>query len=137
MALQTSLRLAVLLLLSHMLVATVVCLTAVPPIVRLALLVTILLSLFYYLVRDALLLLPGSWRKISLDQDSVSVTTRGGSTLSGKITGGTAVTPYFAVLRIRPEGRYFRVSRTIFSDMLGKDEFRDLRVRLRFSRKLF
>lgn len=136
MALQPSPRLAMLLLLSHALIVIVVCLTAVPPPVRLALLVAILLSLSYYLARDALLLLPGSWRKISLDQDSVSVTTRDCSTLSGKITGRTAVTPYFAVLRLRPEGRHFQISRTIFPDMLGMDEFRDLRVRLRFSRKL-
>lgn len=125
-----------LLLLSHALIVIVVCLTAVPPVVRLALLVAILLSLSCYLARDALLLLPGSWHKISLDQDSVSVTTRDGSALSGKITGRTVVTPYFAVLCIRPEDRYFQVSRAIFPDMLGKDEFRDLRVRLRFSRKL-
>lgn len=137
MALQPSLRLAVLLLLSHALIVIVVYLTAVPPAVRLALLAAILLSLPYYLARDALLLLPGSWRTISLDQDSVSVTTRDGTTFSGKITGGTAITPYFAVLRIRLEGHYFQVSRTIFPDMLGTDEFRDLRVRLRFSRKLF
>lgn len=136
MALQPSPRLAILLLLSHALIAIVVCLTAVPPAVRLALLVAILLSLSFYLARDALLLLPGSWREISLDLDSVSVTTRDGSTLSGKITGRTAVTPYFAVLRIRPEGRHFQVSRTIFPDMLRADEFRDLRVCLRFFREL-
>lgn len=136
MALKPSPRLAVLLLLSHALVAIAVYLTALPPAGRMVLLVTILLSLSYYLARDALLLLPGSWREISLDQDSVSVTTRDGSTFSGKVAGRTAVTSYFAVLCVRPEGRYFQVFRTIFPDMLGTEEFRDLRVRLRFARKL-
>lgn len=103
---------------------------------KLVILMPILLSLTFYLARDALLLLPGSWSKISLDQDAVSVTTRDGSSFSGEIAGGTTVTPYFAVLCVRAEGRYFQVSRTIFPDMFSADEFRDLRVRLRFSRKL-
>jgi hypothetical protein len=135
MAIKPSPRLALLLLLSHAAAGTVACLTTIPTPARLALLVAILLSLFYYLARDALLLLPGSWRKISLEQDSVSVTTRDGTTFSGKITGRTAVTPGFAVLRIRTEGCCLRASRAIFPDMLGTDEFRELRVRLRFSGK--
>lgn len=133
MALQPSLRLAVLLLLFHALVATVVYLTAMAPGVRLVLLVAILLSLLYHLARDALLLLPGSWHEISPDREGVSVISRSGSAFTGEISGRTAVTPYFAVLCVRPGGHYFQVSRVIFPDMLGKDEFRDLRVRLRFS----
>lgn len=135
MAIKPSPRLALLLLLSHAAAGIVVCLTTMPTPARLALLVAILLSLSYYLARDALLLLPDSWCKISLDQDSVSVTTRDGTAFFGEISGRTAVTPYFAVLSVRPEGRYLRVSRVIFPDAMGADEFRELRVRLRFSGK--
>lgn len=130
-------RLAVLLLLSHALAAIVVYATALPPGARTALLATILLSLSYHLARDALLLLPGSWREISFDQDRISAVTRNGSSFSGRVTGKTAVTPYFIVLRVRPEGHRLPVSRTIFPDMLGADEFRELRVRLRFPQKPF
>ena len=133
MAIKPSPRLVVFLLISHAIVATVAYLTAMPPAARLAALTLILLSLFYYLMRDALLLLPDSWREISLDQGSVSVVTRGGSTFAGQVTGKTVVSPHLVVLRLRLEGRRLTVSRTIFPDALGAGEFRELRVRLRFA----
>jgi hypothetical protein len=67
MAIKPSPRLALLLLLFHALVAIVVYMTVMPLAVRLAMLVPILLSLFYYLARDALLLFPGSWCEISFE----------------------------------------------------------------------
>lgn len=136
MAIKPSPRLALLLLLSHALVAIVVYATMMPPAARLALLMPILLSLFYYLARDVLLLFPDSWREISFDQNRVSVVTRDGTGFSGEIANGTAVSPYFAVLRVRLEGHRLPVFRTIFPDALVTDEFRELRVRLRFAQKL-
>ena len=133
MAIKPSPRLALLLLLSHALAATAVYATAMPPPVRLAILALVLLSLSYYLARDALLLFPGSWREISLDRDCLSVVARDGSVFSGKIEGKTTVNPHFVVLRVRPDARRLPVFRTIFPDALGAEEFRELRVRLRFA----
>lgn len=133
MAIKPSPRLVVLLLLFHAIAAAVAYLTAMPLTAKLAVLMLILLSLFYYLMRDALLLLPDSWREISLGQDNVSVVTRGGSTFAGQVTGKTVVSPHLVVLRLSLEGRRLPVSRTIFPDALGADEFRELRVWLRFS----
>ncbi len=135
MVIKPSPCLAVLLLLFHAMAAAVVSLTEIQPLVRLALLLAILSSLSYYLARDALLLLPGSWREITPDLDGVSVITKNGSTFTGEVSGQTSVIPCFIVLRTRPEGRHFPISRTIFPDMLGRDEFRELRVQLRFARK--
>lgn len=124
-----------LLLLSHAMVATVVCMTVIPLATRLAMLVLILLSLFYYLARDALLLFPDSWSEISFDQGGVSVVSRDGSDLSGRIAGRITVSPYFIVLRIRLEGRFLPVSRVVFPDALDSGEFRKLCVSLKFSQK--
>ena len=124
-----------LLFLSHVLAVVAVYATMMPPAATLALLVLILLSLFYCLARDALLLLPGSWCEISFDQYHVSVVTRGGSGFSGEVTNGTAVSPYFAVLHVRREGHRLPVYRVIFPDALGEDEFRKLRVCLRYAQK--
>lgn len=93
----------------------------------------ILLSLSYYLARDAFLIFPDSWREISLDQSGVSVITRNGSKLMGWVAGKTIVSPYFVLLRVRSEGRYRPVSRVIFPDAMGGDAFRELRVRLKFA----
>lgn len=133
MAIKPSPRLALLLLLSHALAASALYATAMPPSVKLAILALVLLSLSHYLARDALLLLPGSWREIALDQDRVSVVASDGCVFSGKIEGKTTVNPYFVVLRVRQDARRLPVFRTIFPDALGADEFRELRVRLRFA----
>lgn len=133
MAIRPSPRLALLLLLFHALAATVVYATVMPQPVKPALLILILFSLLYYLARDALLLLPGSWREISLDQDRVSVVVRGGSGFSGQLEGNTTVNPHFVVLRIRPDGYRLPVFRAIFPDALDTDGFRELRVRLRYA----
>lgn len=134
MAIKPSPHLALLLLLTHVMVAAVVYATMMPLETRLVLLMLSLLSLLYYLARDALLLLPASWCEILVDRDRVTVSTRGGgSGFSGEVANGTVVNPYFVVLRVRPEGHRLPVFRTIFPDALGTDEFRELCVRLRFA----
>jgi len=133
MAIKPSSRLIVLLLLSHAMVAIVVSVTVMPLAARLAILLLILLSLIYYLARDALLLFPGSWREILFDQGRVSVVTRDGSGFSGQVAGKTTVSPYFIVLRVRLEGRRLPVFRTIFPDALDAGEFRELSVYLKFA----
>ncbi|MFZ2525499.1 MAG: hypothetical protein WAW87_09310 [Candidatus Ferrigenium altingense] len=67
MAIKPSPRLAMLLLLFHAIVATVVSMTVMPLAARLAILMLILLSLIYYLARDVLLLFPDSWREIAFE----------------------------------------------------------------------
>lgn len=133
MAIKPSVRFAAVLLLSHAIAASVVYMTAMPWAARLAVFLLIALSLSYYLARDALLIFSGSWREISLDQSSVSVLARDGSELIGQIAGKTIVSPYFVLLRIRPEGRCRPVSRVIFPDAMDGDAFRELRVRLKFA----
>jgi hypothetical protein len=127
-----SLRFVVLLILLHVIVTIVVCVTAMPLPVKLVMSLLIFLSLFYYLARDVLLLLPHSWRGISLNQNSVTVIARDGSSLLGQVANNTVVSPYFVVLRVRLEGHRLLVSRVIFPDALSADEFRELCVRLRF-----
>lgn len=133
MAINPSVRFATLLLLAHILAASVVYMTAMPWTARLALFLPIALSLPYHLARDALLISPDSWREISLEQSGLSVIARDGSRLTGRIAGKTLVSPYFILLRIRPEGRYRAVSRVIFPDAMDRDAFRELRVHLKFA----
>jgi hypothetical protein len=133
MAIKPSMFLVTLLLLSHLLATTVVLVAKVPLTFKLVVSITILLSLSYHLARDALLLLPDSWREISVDQGSVSVVTRGGSGFSGEVVNRTFVTPYFVALHVSRERPSLPVFQAIFPDMLGIDEFRGLCVRLRFS----
>lgn len=126
-------RFAMLLLMFHGIAATVVYVAAIPLANRLAMLLLIFLSLSYYLARDVLLLMPDSWRKISLDQGSVSVVTRDGSGFIGQVANETVVSAHLIVLCLRLEGRRLLVARVIFPDALDAGAFRELCVRLRFS----
>lgn len=133
MSIKSSVRFAMVLLLSHAIAASAACLTAMPGTARLAVFSLIALSLYYYLARDVFLIFSNSWREISLDQSSASVVAQDGSKLIGLVAGKTIVSPYFVLLRIRPEGRYRLASRVIFSDAMDVDAFRELRVRLKFA----
>ena len=132
-ALQPSLRFALSLLSLHMITAIVVYVTDMPLPAKLAILLLITLSLIYYLTRDVLLLLPNSWRDISLRPDGMSVSIRNGSGLFGQVTNNTVVSPYFIVLCVRWEGHRLLRSRVIFPDALKAGAFRELCVRLKFT----
>lgn len=133
MALKPSPSLAVLLLVVHLAAAGATLLAALSLMHKAALLLLISLSFGYGLARDALLLLPHSWRELSLDSEGVSVVRRDGSSFTGTVVGGSTVLPYFIALGIRSEPRRLPVFRVLFPDAMGEDEFRELCVRLRFS----
>lgn len=128
-----SLRFAVSLLLLHMIVTIVVCVTAMPWQVKLVMALLILMSLYYYLARDVLLILSNSWREISLEQDRVSIVVSNGFSFLGQVDNKTVVSPYLVVLRVRLEGHHLLVSRVIFPDAMSTGAFRELCVRLKFA----
>lgn len=132
-ALKPSLRLALTLLVLHMSAAAAMLATDLPWPAKLATLVPIILSLAYYLARDVLMLLRESWRDISLDQKEVTVLTRDGTAITGRVANTTFVCPCFVVLCVKPEGIRLPVCRVIFPDAIGAGAFRDVRVRLRFA----
>ena len=133
MAIKHSMRYGLSLLLLHMLTAITVYATVVPAAVSLALILLVMLNLFYYLARDVFISLSDSWREISLDQGGVSVTIRNGSDFYAQVANTTFISPYFVVLRVRLAGHRMLVSRVIFSDALSLDEFRELCVCLKFT----
>jgi len=133
MAIHPSPRLAILLLLAHLIAALAMYATPLPLPVKLAISLLVLVSLMYHMARDALLLLPASWRHLSVADGGATVVARDGSELTGQVSGGSVVTPWFVILRIRPDGRRRSVARAIFLDALENDAYRELCVRLKFS----
>jgi hypothetical protein len=133
MELKSSSSLAVLLLLLHLLAVCAVFMAALSWPARMAIFLLIFLSLAYYLARDVLLLLPHSWRELSLDTGSVSVVRQDGSRLEGMVAGGSLVCAYFIALGVRSDTRGVPVFRVIFPDAVGQERFRELCVRIRFA----
>jgi len=126
-------RFAALLLILHLAVALVVSATAMPLPAKLLVILVAILSLAYYLSRDVLLRLPGSWLEISLDQKDVSIAARNGSGFLGQVVNQTVTNPYFVVLCVQPEKHRKLVSRVIFPDSISPGAFRELCVHLKFT----
>ena len=125
-------RFALLLVLLHLVAASVVVVTVIALPAKLLLVLLAVLSLAYYLMRDVLLLLPGSWHEISLNQHEVSVVARNGAGFIGQVENQTVVNPHFVVLRVRPQGHHRPVSRVVFPDAMRPGAFPELCVHLKF-----
>lgn len=131
MAIHPSPRLAVLLLLSHLIAAWAVYAGTLPVSFAAGMSLLVAASLSYHLARDAWLLLPASWHRLSVEDRVATAIARDGSVLVGRVLDGSVVTPWFVILRIEPEGRRRPVARAILPDALGGEGFRELCVRLR------
>ncbi len=128
-----SLRFAGVLVLLHILAASVVCATDMPLAAKLVLFLLLTFGFIYYLLRDVLLFLGSSWREILLDRDGVSIVTRDGSGFLGRIENDSVVSPYFVVLCVRFAGHRLRAFRVIFPDALGSSAFREFCVHLKLA----
>ena len=126
-------RFAALLLLLHLAVALAVSATAMPLPAKLLVILAVVLSLAYYLSRDVLLWLPGSWLEIFLDQKDVSIAARNASGFLGQVANQTVASPYFVVLCVKSEKHRKLVCRVIFPDSISPGAFRKLCVHLKFT----
>jgi hypothetical protein len=117
----------------HTLGALVVYATAMPLAVRAAIIILFSASLLYHFSRDVFILLPDSWRDISLDRGFVQVVVRDGSSFRAQVADATFVSPHLIVFRVKLDGLRSLVSRVIFPDALEADQFRQLCVDLRFT----
>ena len=131
--LQPSRTLAILLSGMHFLAVCAVWLLNVVFWARFALVLLILVSLIYCLFHYALLRTASSWRSFSLSQRHIEIDTMGGKRLSGEIASGTVVIPACVVLRVSLDGHALPVAQLVFRDSMSSEDFRALRVRLRFS----
>ena len=115
----------------HLLVVVSICLTNLVLWARSGVVLLVLLSLFHQLYHH----MRGrqSWRAFSLEQKRVVVTTAGGNELSGEVAHGTVVTSHCVVLCARLDRYKLPVCQVIFRDAMQAAEFRELRVRLKFS----
>jgi hypothetical protein len=76
----------------------------------------------------------GRIRAVRLDAShGIEVEFSSGARGTGTVRDGSFVAPWLTTLRWRPDGAWFDRTVLVLPDMLGKDEFRVLRVRLRWS----
>lgn len=134
--LQPSYRLVAILSLAHLIAASFLWPLALPLEVKAIIVVLLIISLLYYLRKDALLSADDAVIALQLKEDMCCiVTTRSGQSITCRILGSTFVAPYLTVMNLQPAGKFFMRSVVILPDSIKGDEFRRLRVWLRWKWK--
>lgn len=134
--LQSSYRLVTILCLAHLITAGFLWPLALPLEIKAIIFVLLIISLLYYLRKDALLSANDAVIALQLKEDMrCIVTTRSGQSIACRILGSTFVAPYLTVMNLQPAGKFFMRSVVILPDSIKEEEFRRLRVWLRWKWK--
>ena len=131
--LKPSRNLAVILGFAHFAAAGLLWPLALPVVVKLTGTAVLAVSLIFYLRHYALLRSPGSVVAFELsDEMACTLETRRGERIVCALLGSSFVAPYLTVLNLKPEEKIFTRSVVILSDGINAEEFRQLRVLLRW-----
>lgn len=131
--LKPSSRLVIMLSLAHLVAAGLLWPLALPWSVKVVIIVLLIISLGHYLRQDALRTASNAVIAFELSEAmQCTLTTRSGETMACIILGSTFVTSYLTVLNLRAEGKFFTYSIVILPDSIDTEEFRQLRVWLRW-----
>lgn len=146
--LKPSTRLAVMLSFAHLVAVVLLWPLTLPTAVKLTGSALLVVSLVFYLRRHALLRSPDSVSGLELTGEMACVLeTRGGERIACALLGSSFVAPYLTVLELKPlkiDGavelreswrRFFSRSVVILPDGIDPEEFRRLRVMLRWKWK--
>ena len=128
-----SYRLATILSLAHLIAASLLWPLVLPLGIRAIVVVALVISLIYYLRQDVLLTANNAVVAFELsDEMQCMLTTRSGKSMACSILSSTFVAPYLMVLDLKPAGKFFTRSVVILPDGIDAEEFRQLRVWLRW-----
>lgn len=132
--LKLSRRLIIILSLSHFVAAGALYpLTIIPFAIKLVGVAMLIISLNYYLRKDALLSAKNAVAAFELsDEMQCTLTTQSGESIVCIIQGNTFVAPYLTVLNLKPENHFFSRSVVILPDSIDAEVFRRLRVLLKW-----
>ncbi len=131
--LQPSYQLAVILVLAHLVAAGLLWPLALSWNITVIIVATLIASLFYYLRKDAMLTAQNAIVVLTLpDEMTCVLTTRSGESIACSIQGSSFVAPYLTVINLKPSQKFFTRSVVILPDGIDAEEFRRLRVWLRW-----
>jgi toxin CptA len=121
---------------AHLASLALLWITPLPSGVQFAASLLLLASGLFYLRRDCLLLAPGSIVSLRFDQEGAcSYQARGGEWFEATLLGSSLVTPWLSVLNFKPETSRGMRSVVLFPDSIDAEDYRKLRVLLRWGRK--
>lgn len=131
--LEPSLHLAAMLGFAHFAAIGMLWPLALPTTIKLLGTAILAASLFFYLRRYALLRSPRSVVALELsDEMSCALETQHGERIICTLLGSSFVAPYLTVLNLKPSDGFFTRSVVILADGIDAEQFRQLRVLLRW-----
>ncbi len=129
-------RLTIILCMAHFITAGLIEPLALPLGINTIVIVILIISLVYYLKRDALLTANNAIVVLELSEKmQCTLTTRSGESQTCTILNSTFVAPYLTVLDLQLTDKFLMRSVVIFPDSIDTEEFRRLRVLLRWKWK--
>jgi toxin CptA len=133
MTLQPSRRLAAILIVAHAATGGLLLTLSLPSWVTVAVAVLLLVSAAYFVQRHALLRGPKAITALAFsDRETIRVTLRDGSAHAGRVLGSSTVGATLTVLNLALDGRRWPVHVVLLGDSLAVEDFRRLRVWLRW-----
>lgn len=130
---QPSHQLAIILSLAHFAVAGLLWPLALSSGIKVIIVAALIISLIHYLRRDALLTANNAVVALELsDEMPCTLITRSGESIACTILGSTFVAPYLTVLNLKFPENFFTCSVVILPDSMDAEQFRQLRVWLRW-----
>ncbi len=131
--LKPSKQLAIILTLAHCVVTPLVWLLSIAFTLKCVITFLLIISLYYYLRQDALINFPWSVTLFKLiDAKRCELVTRNGCTVECAVLGISYVSAYLTVLVLRPVQHWRLRSVVIVPDNVDAEEFRRLRIMLRW-----
>ena len=132
---KSSKRLALLLSVGHLAAIALVWPLAVPLWLKLGLSLALSLSLVFFIRRDALLIARDSIVTVDLYEDgSCALQTQAGEWQDCALLDSSVISPYLTILNLKSESRWQVRYATLLPDSLEAEDFRRLRVWLRWKR---
>ena len=134
--LQPSYYLLALLCLAHAAAGLVLWPLALPLGVKAVIAVLLIVSLIYYVRKDALLVAQNAVVILTLtDEMSCTLIARSGQSMACSLSDSTFVAPYLTVIDLQPVDSFFMRSVVILPDSMDMEEFRRLRIWLQWKWK--
>ena len=108
--------------------------------IKLAIIALIIVSSMFFIMRDALLLLPWSWQSLEINsKGELSMTNKRGQQLQPALAGSTFIHTKLTILNFKRERFKWALPPAIFIENLGSnldlEEVRRLRVWLRWAKQ--
>jgi toxin CptA len=131
-AINASRLLAIFILLGHSIAIGALMFVPIPKVAFYFLEIVLILSATYYWLRDAKLILPGSWIALRLEDDCIVLFNRNGSEFTGKLLASSFITPHLVILQVSLPDYRLKQNVVLMADSMDAESFRKLRVAVKW-----